>query len=65
MTMLPRLQAEHSLAQATAVAPGTGSLKTAEARRLRGTLERQARPGPAPRADARALAMMGIAVEVL
>ena len=63
--MLPRLQAEDTLAGAAAVALGTGSLKPAEARRLRGALERQARPGPAPRADRRALAMIGIGVEVV
>lgn len=65
--MLPRLEAEETLN-----AWGTGSLaagrvKPAEARRLRAQLQRAADAGqkPAAQASPQALAMMGIAVEIV
>ncbi|MPZ49690.1 MAG: hypothetical protein GEU75_10415 [Dehalococcoidia bacterium] len=50
--MLPVLQARETLTQANATALGSGSLKRADAQRLRGRLERQAEPGTRSLTDA-------------
>lgn len=66
MTMLPRLSAEESIAQATRVAVGTGSLKDDDRRRVTRAWERAAegdRRPPAQKATAQQLAAIGIAVK--
>jgi hypothetical protein len=60
--MMPRLQAEEALDAATAAALGAGTLKHADAHRLWASLRRRAAPAPAPKADRRILALMGIEV---
>lgn len=62
--MMPRLQAEETMAAATTAALGSGAMGRSERARILRALERQAGAGrPAARADRRVLSMIGIAVE--
>jgi hypothetical protein len=63
--MIPRLGAEETLAVAEAVALGSGTMNAGARRRRVNELKRIAGARRAPPADPRALAMMGIAVEVV
>lgn len=61
--MMPRIQAEETLASATAAGLGSGAMKRHEARRLAAELSRRAGSGTRPRkADPQTLAAMGVAV---
>lgn len=67
--MLPRLEAEETLARANAAALGSGAMRADRGRRFAAALERRARGGAPARLDPgsgagrAALAMIGIAVE--
>jgi len=63
--MMPRLTAEEMLETSNAVALGSGSLKRGDRQRLMRELIARAGGRRAPPADPLALAMMGIAVEVV
>ena len=66
MAMLPRLEAEEAMRSANVAALGAGTMQRDDAARMTARLERAAGGnGRAPRADPRALAIMGIAVEVV